>query len=101
MPLNYRQLSERSRGLGRAYGLFRGQLAWGRQKGFSKNYMKVKKMHFDRAQQRIIRLATILQAQKRRQYLKQSARARKIRREKLWLKRHGHMMFKSLGKRKR
>jgi len=63
--------------------------------------MKTKQKHFDRAQGRLIRLVTILQAQKRRQQAARAARNKKIALEKLWLKKHGHMMFKSLGKRKR
>jgi hypothetical protein len=63
--------------------------------------MKTKKKHFDLAQERIIRLVTVLRAQKRRQQAARAARNKKIAQEKLWLRKHGHMMFKSLGKRKR
>jgi len=112
MPLNHRQLTQRAQETGRAYRNFRnlrdvyGQ--WSREPGhwhgsrveYAKKHLDMSR-RFNTVQQRIIRLVQILQAQKRRQYLKQTARARKVRREKLWLKRHGHMMFKSLGKRKR
>lgn len=111
MPyLNHRQLTERSRRLGGDYRSFRAQLAWWRGAGkrFSKPYMRAsqpyiraKQKHYDTAQGRIIRLVTILQAQKRRQQTARAARNKKIAQEKLWLKKHGHMMFKSLGKRKR
>lgn len=104
MPyLNHRQLTERSRRLGGDYRSFRAQLAWSRAAGkrFSKPYMRAKQKHYDTAQGRIIRLVTILQAQKRRQQTARAARNKKIAQEKLWLKKHGHTMFKSLGKRKR
>lgn len=108
MPyLNHRQLTERSRRLGGDYRSFRAQLAWfrradpSRKKRFSKPYMRAKQKHYDTAQGRIVRLVTILQAQKRRQQAARAARNKKIAQEKLWLKKHGHMMFKSLGKRKR
>lgn len=100
MPLNHRQLTQRVQETGRAYRNYRNYRdlygRWGHEK---KRRDAARK--FNTIQQRIVRLVQILQAQKRRQYLKQTARARKVRREKLWLKRHGHMMFKSLGKRKR
>lgn len=112
MPLNHRQLTQRAQETGRAYKNFRNYRdlygRWSRDTehwhGMRAMYLKKHReaaRNFDVVQQRIIRLAQILQAQKRRQYLKATARARKVRREKLWLKRHGHMMFKSLGKRKR
>lgn len=113
MPLNHRQLTQRAQETGRAYRSYRshrnlyGQWArdatehWhGARAEYKKKYLDMSR-RFNTVQQRIVRLVQILQAQKRRQYLKQTARARKVRREKLWLKRHGHMMFKSLGKRKR
>lgn len=111
MPLNHRQLTQRAQETGRAYRNYRNLAdvygRWSRDPSFPSVREAHLKKHreyarsFNTVQQRIVRLVQILQAQRRRQYLKQAARARKVRREKLWLKRHGHMMFKSLGKRKR
>lgn len=105
--LNYRQLTERSQKLGDAYRNLVGQIAWGRKKGYNKEFMRVKEMRLNLLRQRMVRLVIVLSAQKRRQQAARSARNKKIAQEKLWLRKHGRMLFdqpykrKFLGKRKR
>lgn len=105
--LNHRQLTERSQQLGDTYRQLVGQIAWGKQKGFSKEYFRVKEMRLNKLRQRMVRLVIVLSAQKKRQQDARASRNKKIAQEKLWLRKHGRMMFdqpykpKFLGKRKR
>jgi hypothetical protein len=69
--------------------------------------MRLKEMRLNRLRQRMVRLVIVLSAQKKRQQDARAARNKKIAQEKLWLRKHGRMMFDQpykrtfLGKRKR